>query len=247
LKIKRVLISQPAPQSEKSPYFDIACKYGLKIDFKPFIQTEGASVKEFRQQRINLSDFTAVLFTSRTAVDHFFRICEETRYMVPDTMKYFCVTEATAYYLQKYIVYRKRKIFYGNNVLEDLSDYLVKHKTERFLVPLADPHKPDVPKFLESHKINYSKVILYRTIHSDMSGVNMKDYEVVLFFSPIGIKSLFTNFPDFQQNGTVVGAVGPATLKAAEEAGLTVQIKAPTTQNPSITSALDSFLKANCK
>lgn len=247
MKIKRVLISQPAPQTEKSPYFDIAGKFGFKIDFKPFIQTEGASVKEFRQQRINLSDYTAVIFTSRTAVDHFFRICEETRHSVPDTMKYFCVTEATAFYLQKYIVYRKRKIFYGNNVLEDLSEYFNKHRSERFLVPLSDPHKPDVPKLLDSHKLNYNKVILYKTIHTDMTSVNLKDYEVILFFSPIGIKSLFANFPDFQQNGTIIGAVGPATQKAAEEAGLKVQIKAPTPQNPSITSALESFLKGNGK
>ena len=247
MKIKRVLISQPAPQTEKSPYFDLAGKYGLKIEFKPFITTEGASVKEFRQQRINLSDYTAVIFTSRTAVDHFFRICEETRHTVPDTMKYFCVTEATAYYLQKYIVYRKRKIFYGNNLLEDLSEYFAKHKTERYLVPLSDPHKPDVPRFLDSQKLNYSKVILYRTVHTDMKSVNIKDYEAIVFFSPIGIRSLFTNFPDFKQNGTIIGAVGPATLKAAEEAGLKVQIKAPTPENPSITAALDNFLKANCK
>lgn len=247
MKIKRVLISQPAPQTEKSPYFDLAGKYGLKIEFKPFITTEGASIKEFRQQRINLSDFTAVIFTSRTAVDHFFRICEETRHTVPDTMKYFCVTEATAYYLQKYIVYRKRKIFYGNNLLEDLSEYFVKHKTERYLVPLSDPHKPDVPKFLDGHKLNYSKVILYRTVHTDMKALNIKEYEAIVFFSPIGIKSLFTNFPDFKQNGTIIGAVGPATCKAAEEAGLKVQIKAPTPENPSITAALDNFLKVNCK
>jgi uroporphyrinogen-III synthase len=247
LKVKRVLISQPAPQTEKSPYFDIAGKYGLKMDFKPFIQTEGISVKEFRQQRINLSDYTAVVFSSRTAVDHFFRICEETRYVVPDTMKYFCVTEATAFYLQKYVVYRKRKIFYGNNVFEDLIEYFNKHKEERYLVPLSDPHKPDIPKTLDKLNLKYSKGIFYKTIHTNMSEMNMKDYEVIVFFSPIGIKSLFTNFPDFQQNGTIIGAFGPTTVKAAQDAGLTVQIKAPTPETPSMTAAIEHYLKTNCK
>ncbi|PKP21911.1 MAG: uroporphyrinogen-III synthase [Bacteroidetes bacterium HGW-Bacteroidetes-21] len=247
MKVKRVLISQPAPQTEKSPYFDIAGKYGLKMDFKPFIQTEGISVKEFRQQRINLSDYTAVVFSSRTAVDHFFRICEETRYVVPDTMKYFCVTEATAFYLQKYVVYRKRKIFYGNNVFEDLIEYFNKHKEERYLVPLSDPHKPDIPKTLDKLNLKYSKGIFYKTIHTNMSEMNMKDYEVIVFFSPIGIKSLFTNFPDFQQNGTIIGAFGPTTVKAAQDAGLTVQIKAPTPETPSMTAAIEHYLKTNCK
>jgi len=247
LKIKKILISQPEPPSEKSPYFDVAAKYGLKLDFKPFIQTEGISLKEFRQQRINLADYTALIFTSRAAVDNYFRLCDEMRHTVPDTIKYFCVTEATAFYLQKYVVYRKRKIFYGNNLFKDLIEYFNKHKEEKYLVPLSDPHKPDIPIVLDGINLNYTKTIMYRTVSVDMSKLNIKEYDAVLFFSPSGIKSLFNNFPDFTQNGTVIGVFGPTTHSAAVEAGLNVQIIAPNPQTPSMAAALDLYIKDNCK
>lgn len=245
MKIKRILISQPAPAAEKSPYFDITSKYGIKFDFKPFIQTEGVSLKEFRQQRINLPDYSAVIFTSRTAVDNFFRICEEVRYTVPDTMKYFCVTEATAFYLQKYVVYRKRKIFYGNNVFEDLIEYFNKHKDDRYLVPLSDPHKPDIPRTLDKLNLKYTKAIFYKTVHSDMKSINLSDYEAIIFFSPIGVQSLFSNFPDFNQGEMAIGSFGPTTYKSAVDLGLRVDIQAPTPACSSMTQAIENFIKAN--
>jgi uroporphyrinogen-III synthase len=243
LKIRKILISQPEPQSEKSPYSDLAVKYGLKIDFKPFIHVEGVSVREFRQQKINIPDYTAIIFTSRTAVDHFFRICEEMRITIPDTMKYFCVTESTAFYLQKYVVYRKRKIFYGNNSFDDLMEFIQKHKEEHYFLPLSDPHKPEIPKTLEKHKIKFTKGIISRTVSSDMKSTSIKDYEVVVFFSPSGIRSLKDNFPDFEQNGLQIGAFGPATAKAVTDAGLRLDLQAPTKECPSMTSALDLFIK----
>lgn len=169
MRIKTILVSQPKPQTEKSPYFDLAEKYNLKIDFRPFIQVEGVSTKEFRQERINILDHTAVIFTSRTAIDHFFRVCEELRITVPDDMKYFCISESTAFYLQKYIVYRKRKIFFGEKRFEELMDIIVKHKSEKFLIPLSDIHKQSIPALLDKNKIKYTKAILYRTVSSDLS------------------------------------------------------------------------------
>jgi len=243
LKIRKILISQPEPQTEKSPYFDLANKYNLKIDFNPFIQIEGVSVRDFRQQRINIPDYTALIFTSRTAVDHFFRICEEMRITVPDTMKYFSVTESIAFYLQKYVVYRKRKIFYGNNNFADLMEYILKHKEENFLVPLTDPHKPEINQALDKHNIKHTVGYFYRTISSDMKSVNLSDYDIVVFFSPMGIKSLFENFPDFNQNGLFIGTFGPTTAKAAIDAGLRLDLQAPSPESPSITAALDCFIK----
>ena len=243
MKIRKILISQPEPQTEKSPYFDLANKYNLKIDFNPFIQIEGVSVREFRQQRINIPDYTALIFTSRTAVDHFFRICEEMRISVPDSMKYFSVTESIAFYLQKYVVYRKRKIFYGNNNFSDLMDYVLKHKEENFLVPLTDPHKPEITETLEKHNIKNTVGYFYRTICSNMKSVNLSDYDIVVFFSPMGIKSLFENFPDFKQNGLFIGTFGPSTAKAAIDAGLRLDLQAPSPESPSITAALDCFIK----
>jgi uroporphyrinogen-III synthase len=243
LKIRKILISQPEPQTEKSPYFDLASKYNLKIDFNPFIQIEGVSVREFRQQRINIPDYSALIFTSRTAVDHFFRICEEMRITVPDTMKYFSVTESIAFYLQKYVVYRKRKIFYGNNNFADLMDYILKHKEENFLIPLSDPHKPEINQTLDKHNIKNTVGYFYRTVCSNMKDVNLSDYDVVVFFSPMGIKSLFENFPNFNQNGLFIGTFGPTTAKAAIDAGLRLDLQAPSPESPSITGALDCFIK----
>ena len=247
MKVKSILVSQPKPQTDKSPYFDLAEKFNLKIDFKPFIQVEGISAKEFRQSRVNFEDFTAVIFTSRTAIDHFFRMTEEYRYTVPDTMKYFCISESTAYYLQKYIVYRKRKIFFGKRRFEDLMEIIVKHKDEKFIVPLSDIHKQDIPKQLTKAKVDYEKAIMYRTISSDLSDLANVNYDVLVFFSPSGIKSLLQNFPEFKQNETKIAAFGPTTEKAVQEAKLRLDIKAPIPQAPSMTMALEQFIKKENK
>ncbi len=243
MKIRKILISQPEPQTEKSPYFDLASKHNLKIDFKSFIQVEGVSVREFRQQRINIQDYTALIFTSRTAVDHFFRICEEMRITIPDTMKYFSVTESIAFYLQKYVVYRKRKIFYGNNNFTDLMEYILKHKEENYLIPLTEPHKPEIEQTLIKHNIKNKVGCFYRTISSNMKETVLSEYDIIVFFSPMGIKSLFENFPKFEQNGLFIGTFGPTTAKSALDAGLRLDFQAPTPEFPSITSALDSFIK----
>lgn len=247
MKIKKILVSQPKPSTEKSPYFDLSEKNNVKIDFRPFIQVEGVTSKEFRKQKINILDHTAVVFTSRTAIDHFFRICEETRVAVPDDMKYFCVSEATAYYLQKYIVYRKRKIFHSTGKFPDLVEVIKKHKQEKFLVPLSDIHKPEIPNLLTKAKIKYTKAILYRTVSSDLSDLKDIDYDVLVFFSPSGIKSLLQNFPDFEQKDTLIASFGPATAKAVKEAGLRLDIQAPMPQAPSMTAALEMYIKKHNK
>lgn len=242
-KIKSILVSQPKPATEKSPYFDLAEKHSLKIDFRPFIQVEGVPVKEFRQQRVDILAHTAVIFTSRTAIDHFFRIAEEMRVTVPDTMKYFCISESTAFYLQKYIVYRKRKIFYGKSRFAELVDIINKHKDETYLVPLSDIHKQEIPTLLDKNKVKYTKAILYRTVSSDLSDLRDVNYDILAFYSPSGIKSLFQNFPDFEQNDTKIAAFGPTTSKAVKEAGLKLDIQAPNPKSPSMTMALDQFIK----
>jgi uroporphyrinogen-III synthase len=219
----------------------------VKIDFRPFIQVEGVSSKEFRQQKINILDHTAVIFTSRTAIDHFFRICEETRVTVPDDMKYFCISEATAFYLQKYIVYRKRKIFHSTGKFPDLVEVIKKHKQEKFLVPLSDIHKPEIPNLLTKAKVKFTKAILYRTVSSDLSDLKDIDYDVLVFFSPSGIKSLLQNFPDFKQNDTLIASFGPATAKAVKEAGLRLDIQAPMPQAPSMTAALEMYIRKHNK
>lgn len=243
MKIKSILVSQPKPSTAKSPYFELAEKNNIKIDFRPFIQVEGISAKEFRQTRIHILDHTAVIFTSRTAIDHFFRISQELRLTIPDTMKYFCISEATAYYLQKYIVYRKRKIFYGNGKFSDLVALMKKHKEEKFLVPLSDIHKQEIPELLDKGGFNYTKAILYRTVGSDLSDLRDVNYDILVFFSPSGIKSLFQNFPDFTQNNTCIACFGPTTAQAVRDAGLRLDIEAPTAQAPSMTMALEQFIK----
>jgi len=250
LKIKKILVSQPAPETDKSPYFDLAEKHNLKIDFRPFIKVEPIDAKEFRKDRINILDYSAVLFTSRTSVDHYFRICEEMRLTVPDTMKYFCVSEATAFYLQKYIVYRKRKIFFGKSKFDELMEILDKHQDEKFLVPLSDMHKPEIPKGLDKLKLDYKIALLYRTVANDMSDLVDVNYDILVFFSPSGIKSLFENFPEFEQNDIKIAAFGPTTAKAVKDAKLRLDIQAPLPEAPSMTMALDQYIKLvnkNCK
>jgi len=247
LKIKSILVSQPQPENEKSPYYELAVKNNVKIDFRPFTVVEPVLAKEFRQCRIDILEHTAVIFTSKTAVDHFFRICEEMRVTVPDTMKYFCVTESIAFYLQKYIVYRKRKIFYGKASITDLMDVIMKHKDEKFLLPLPDEHKKNIPETLEKHKIKFTKAILYRTITNDLSDISLLNYDIIVFYSPSGIRSLLKNFPSFQQNDIRIASFGTETAKAVKENGLRLDIQAPMPETPSMTMALEKYIKESNK
>ncbi len=244
MKIKNILVSQPIPENGKSPYFDLANNNNLQIDFRPFIHVEGIPGKEFRHNRIDILEHSAVIFTSKTAADHFFRICEELRITVPDSMKYFCISESTAYYLQKYIVYRKRKIFFGNGKFSDLMDLIHKHRDENFLVPLSDIHKEEIPKTLKEQKIKFTKAIIYRTVCSDLSDLPVLDYDMLVFFSPSGIKSLKQNFPEFKQNSIKIASFGTTTASAVEEAGFRLDVKAPMPEAPSMTMALDQFIKS---
>jgi len=247
MKIKKILVSQPEPQSDKDPYFEIAVKNNVKIEFRPFIHVEPVETKEFRKQRISILDHTAVIFTSKTAIDHFFRISNEMRIIVPDLMKYFCTSESIAHYLQKYIVYRKRKIFFGKGKLVDLMEVLDKHKTEKFLVPVSDQHKIEIPELLGEHKLKYTIAILYLAVSSDLSDLSMLNYDVLVFFSPSGIKSLLKNFPEFKQNDTKIASFGNSTARAVKEAGLRLDLQAPMPNAPSMTMALDLFIKENNK
>ena len=244
MKVKKVLVSQPKPSSEKSPYFEIAEKYGVEIVFRPFIKVEGLSAKEFRQSKISISDYTAVIFTARTAIDHFFRLCEEMRITIPDTMKYFCTTESIALYLQKYIIYRKRKIFHGNTgKLDDLLPFLMKHNKEKFLYAISSVHKEEDLNILDKNNINYTKAVMYRTVSNDFTPEENFDYDMLLFFSPSGIDSLLKNFHDFKQEDIKIGCFGATTAKAVRDAGFRLDIEAPTAKTPSMTAALDMYLK----
>ena len=227
----------------KSPYFDLAKKYNLKVEFKPFVQVEGIPSKDFRHQKINILDFSAVIFTSKTGIDHFFRICNELRITVPDTMKYFCITENVAFYLQKYIIYRKRKIFHGKSKFQDLIDIIIKHKDDNYFVPLSEPHNAEIPEILDRNNIRYSIGILYKTISSNFSNVQNFDYDILVFYSPSGIKSLKENYPNFVQGDIKIAAFGPTTACAVEQEGLRLDINAPNPKAPSMTMALDNFLK----
>ena len=247
MKIKKVLVSQPKPTTEKSPYFDIAEKYGVKIDFRPFIKVESLSAKEFRQQKVSILDHTAVVFTSRHAIDHFFSLCAELRVTIPETMKYFCSSESTAYYLQRYTQYRKRKIFFSNKEASDLVDIIRKHKSEKYLLPCNEDHNNELSDLLDIQKIAYSKAVMYRTVSDDMTFLDLNKYDLLVFFSPAGIKSLQKNFPDFTQGEKIIGVFGNTTAEAAKEAGLNVQIEAPSTLAPSMAKAIEQFLAANNK
>ena len=237
--IKKILVSQPKPTSEKSPYFEIASKYGVEVVFRPFIKIEGLSAKEFRQQKVSILDYTAVVFTSRNAIDHFFLLCKELRVTIPEDMKYFCITETIALYIQKYVQYRKRKVFFGSTgKVDDLLPSMVKHKTEKYLVPLSDVHNDEITNLLDSKKLIHKEVVMYRTV---------SNYDMLIFFSPSGIQALLKNFPDFEQKEIAIGTFGPATAQAVKDAGLRLDMEAPTSQYPSITAALDDFVKKhNC-
>lgn len=243
MKVKTILVSQPAPKTETSPYFDLSDKQKVKIDFRSFIHVEGIPVKEVRAQKVDLSKFTAIILTSRNAVDHFFRVAEEMRFKVPDDMKYFCQSEAVAYYLQKYVVYRKRKIYVGTRTFPELTKVIKKHKTEKFLLPSSDKLKPLIPQELDKLGVDWKRADLYRTVVSDLSDLENVFYDILVFFSPSGIQSLFENFPDFKQNNTRIAAFGNSTVKAVTDAGLKCNIMAPTPETPSMTMALEKYIK----
>ncbi len=248
MKVKTILVSQPEPKIENSPYFDLEAKQKVKIDFRPFIHVEGVSAKEIRQQKIDLNKFTAIILTSRNAVDHFFRVAEEMRFKVPDTMKYFCQSEAIAFYLQKYVVYRKRKIYVGKRAFSELIPLIKKYKDETFLLPTTDKLKKDVPSLLNELRVNWKEAVFYKTVISDLSDLANVYYDILVFFSPSGIDSLFQNFPDFKQNETRIAVFGNTTIKAVEKHGLRVDIAAPTPETPSMTMALERYIsEANKK
>lgn len=248
MKITKVLVSQPKPASEKSPYYDIAEKYGVKIDFRPFIKVESVSAKEFRQQRVSILDHTAVIFTSRHAIDHFFHLCTELRVTIPETMKYFCVTEAVALYIQKYVQYRKRKIFFGaTGKIEDLIPSIVKHKTEKYFVPMSDVHNDDIRMLLDKHNIQHTEGVMYRTVSNDFMEGEEFDYDMLVFFSPAGVSSLQKNFPNFDQKDIKIGTFGSTTAQAVRDAGLRLDLEAPSVKAPSMTAALELFIKENNK
>jgi uroporphyrinogen-III synthase len=247
MKIRNVLISQPRPESEKSPYFDIARNYKVNLEFKQFIKVEGLSAIEFRKQRIDLSQYSCIILNSRNAVDHYFRIANELRFTVPEKNKYFCLTEAVALYLQKYIVYRKRKIFFAQQSIEELAEPIRKNKEEKFLFPCSDKHSDKITEFLDQNKINYTKGIFYKTVSNDMSSVKIKDFDLILFFSPHGVQSLFDNFPDYQQGEQKIGVFGVITYQAALAKGLRVDLVAPMPHAPSMTMALEWFIRETNK
>lgn len=243
MKVKTILVSQPEPKTENSPYHELQEKQNVKIDFRPFIHVEGVPCKEIRLQKIDLSKYSAIILTSRNAVDHFFRVAEEMRFKVPDTMKYFCQSEAVAFYLQKYVVYRKRKIYVGTRTFKDLSPLIKKYKNETFLLPSSDKLAPEIPETLDELAVSWKQGTFYRTVCSDLSDLADVYYDILVFFSPSGIDSLFQNFPDFKQNNTRIAVFGNTTVKAVKERGLRVDIAAPTPEMPSMTMALEKYIK----
>ena len=243
MKVKRILVSQPEPSSEKSPYNRLKEKLNLVVDFRPFIHVEGVIAKEVRKQKIDFNKFDNVILTSRNAVDNYFRLCKEMRFTIKTTTKYFCLSEAVAFYLQKYVVYRKRKIYVGEGKIGDLENVFKKFENENYLFPTSDLLKSEVPDFLNSLKLNWQRAILYKTVVSDLSDLRDVYYDILVFFSPSGIESLFKNFPDFKQNKTRIAAYGKTTIKAAEDHGLKVQVKAPTDQSPSMTMAIERYVE----
>jgi uroporphyrinogen-III synthase len=247
MAIKTILVSQPKPADKKSPYFDLAKRYNLKIEFRSFIHVEGIGAQEFRTQKVDLNNHTAVILTSKTAVDHYFRIAEEMRFEVPDSMKYFCISEAVAYYLQKYVAYRKRKIFFGKQTIGDLVELLKKHKKDDFLLPCTNILRDKIPSTLGSNGINFTKAVLYRTVASDLSDLENVYFDMLVFYSPGGIESLLKNYPDFKQNKTVIAAFGPTTASAIIKNNLKLGLHAPQPNAPSMTGAIENYVKEQLK
>lgn len=248
LKVKKILVSQPKPSSDKSPYYEIAEKHHVEITFRPFIKVERLPLKEFRQQRIQILDFSAIVFTARTAVDNFFALCEEMRVVMPESMKYFCNSEVIALYLQKYIVYRKRKIFFSQTgKIEGLAAAFTKHSKEKFLLPVSEQHNDDVAAFLDKKKLDYTMSVMYRTVSNNFEEGEKLDYDMLILFSPLGVTSLLENFPDFKQENIAIGCFGQSTVKALKDSGLKIDCEAPVPGVPSMTAALDQFLSENHK
>ncbi len=243
MKIKSILVSQPAP-NESSPYLEIAKKEKIKIDFRPFIHVQGVDAKELRTQKIDLTQYTGIIFTSKNAVDHYFRLAEEMRFAVPDSMRYICQSEAIANYLQKHIVYRKRKISFGEKNFSDLTPLFKKHPSEKYLLPSSDILTPEIPRVLDASNLDWTRAIMYKTVASDLTDINVKEYDMLVFFSPQGIKSLGINFPDFKQEETKIAVFGTTTQAAAEEAGLTVNVMAPSKETPSMTMAIEKYVRS---
>ncbi|MBC7552339.1 MAG: uroporphyrinogen-III synthase [Taibaiella sp.] len=243
-KINSILITQPRPESDKSPYFDLAKKFDIKVDFHAFIRVEGLTGKEFRKQKVDITEFTAIIFTSRSAVDHFFRICEELKVKVSQEMKYFCITEAVALYLQKFILYRKRKVFFSaDGTTAGLLEIIGKHKNnERFILPLSDTVKNDIAQYMIKHNVKYAEAALYRTVSNDIASAMGNAHDMIVFFSPFSVQTLFEHDPEYKQNGTLIGAFGPTTSKAVEDNGLRLDIKAPAPNSPSMVAALENYL-----
>jgi len=242
-KVGSILVSQPKPSAEDSPYHKLAEKYNIKVDFRPFIHIEPVSVKDFRKQKIDVLNHTAVIFTSRNAVDHFFGICKEMKIEMPSDMKYFCISDQTANYLQKYIVIRKRKIFTGSKTAQDLIEILKKHKNEKYIFPCSNIRKNDIPDFLIQNGYHFTEAVIYKTVASDLSDLAEVNYDIIAFFSPSGINSLLVNFPEFKQNKTRIAAFGPTTAQAVKDAGLVLDIQAPMPDAPSMTGALEVYIK----
>jgi len=243
--IKKILVSQPQPSSEKSPYYDIARRFEVELVFRPFIKIESITSREFRAQKVSLLDYTAVVFTSRHAIDHYFTLAKEMRVTIPEDMKYFCVTETIALYIQKYVQYRKRKVFFGSTGrMDDLLPTMVKHKTEKYLVPMSDVHTDAITKLLDSKKLRHTEVVMYKTVSNDFTEEEVKtfDYDMLVFFSPSGVEALTKNFPNFDQGHVAIATFGPATAKAVHDAGLRLDLEAPSEKYPSMTGALQHFL-----
>ncbi|MAR26004.1 MAG: uroporphyrinogen-III synthase [Flavobacteriaceae bacterium] len=248
MKVRSILVSQPKPVIENSPYAQLKSKRKIKIDFIPFIHVEGVAAREVRQQKIDLAKFSAIILTSRNAIDHFFRVAEEMRFPIPNALKYFCLSEAVAFYLQKYVVYRKRKIYVGGRTFEDLSKQISKYQEENYLIPCSNALSPVIPTILNDLGVKWVQGTFYKTVISDLSSLKDVYYDVLVFFSPSGIESLFSNFPDFEQNNTRIAAFGKSTIKAAKDAGLRIDISAPSPKVPSMSKALDIYIeKANKK
>lgn len=248
--MKKILVSQPKPTTEKSPYYDIEREYDVKCDFRPFFKVEGLSAKEFRHQKINILDYSAIIFTSRHAVNHFFTLAKELRVTIPEDMKYFCVIESIALYIQKYVQYRKRKVFFGTTgKIADLVPIMAKHKAEKYLVPMSSVHNDDVKNMLDAKKLKHTECVMYRTVSNDLTEEEVKafDYDMIIFFSPTGINALQKNLPNFEQGDIKMAAFGPATCKAVTDAGFRLDLKAPDAENPSMTSALKAYLKKHKK
>lgn len=246
MKVKKILISQPQPATNKSPYFDISEKYGVEVVFKPFIRVDSLPVKEFRQQKVSILDHSAVVFTSRHAVDHFFQLCTELRVNVPDDMKYFCITETVSLYIQKYVQYRKRKVFFGTTgTVDSLMVPILKHKTENYLLPVSNVHTGELKALLDSNGIKHSEAVMYRTVSNEFDPEELKGYDMIVFFSPAGIESLKESAPNFIQGDTIIGCFGATTAKAIKDAGFRLDVEAPVEGVSSMSAAIDLFLSKN--